>query len=178
VSRVLPRLARWPIVALCGVLTVVFLLHFSATERAAPPGTPGVLSLELAFTEERFNGIVDQWVEAGTLGVQQRNLWLDLLFPFAYAGLLSGLLGMLAMPSSSETRLAIPILVALPLAAGVLDWLENGLLIWLLGQGHYQGPVLVFLMSSISAIKWLLLVVSFAAIIYQVLRRVVAGRLR
>ncbi|HUW95697.1 MAG TPA: hypothetical protein VMW58_07905 [Anaerolineae bacterium] len=101
-TNALERLARWPIVALCGVLTALFLLYFSGTERAAPGGTPGVIELELAFTEERFNGIVDQWSEAGTLVVQQRNLWLDLLFPFAYAGLFTGLLGMLALPSSSN----------------------------------------------------------------------------
>jgi len=95
-------LARWPIVALCGVLTALFLLYFSGTERAAAGGTPGVMELELAFTEERFSGIVDQWAEAGALAVQQRNLWLDLLFPFAYAGLLTGLLGMVALPSSSN----------------------------------------------------------------------------
>ena len=101
-TKALERLVRWPMVALCGVLTALFLLYFSGTERAAPGGTPGVMELELAFTEERFNGIVDQWAEAGTLGDHQRNLWLDLLFPFAYAGFLTGLLGLLALPSSSN----------------------------------------------------------------------------
>ena len=177
-TNALERLVRWPIIALCGALTVAFLLYFSATERAAPEGTPGVIELELAFTEERFSGIVEQWAGAGTLAVQQRNLWLDLLFPFAYAGLLTGLLGMLALPSSGEPKLGLSILVMLPLVAGVLDWIENGLLIWLLGQGHYHGPILVFLMSTISLIKWLLLLVSGAAIIYQLLRRIVAGRSR
>ena len=177
-TKALDRLARCPIVALCGLLTAAFLLYFSATERAAPQGTPGVIELELAFTEERFSGIVEQWAGAGTLAVQQRNLWLDLLFPFAYAGLLTGLLGMLASPSSGEPKLGLSILVTLPLVAGVLDWIENGLLIWLLGQGHYHGPSLVFLMSTISLIKWLLLLVSGAAISYQLLRRIVAGRLR
>ena len=177
-TKALERLARWPIVALCGVLTALFLLYFSGTERAAPGGTPRVIELELAFTEERFNGIVDQWSEAGTLVVQQRNLWLDLLFPFAYAGLLTGLLGMLALPSSGEPKAGLSMLVTLPLVAGVLDWIENGLLIWLLGQGPYDGPVLVFLMSTVSLIKWLLLLVSGAAIICQLLRRIVAGRLR
>jgi hypothetical protein len=86
------------------VLTALFLLYFSATERAAPVGTPEVLDLELAFTAARFNGIVDQWAEAGTLGVQQRNLWLDLFLPLAYAGLLTGLLVMLALLSSGEPR--------------------------------------------------------------------------
>jgi hypothetical protein len=178
VTKALFRLARWPIVALGGVLTVLFLLYFSATERAAPEGTPGVIELELAFTPERFDGIVDQWAEAGTLGVQQRNLWLDLLFPFAYAGLLTGLLGILALPPSGEPRLGLSILVTLPVAAGILDWLENGLLIWLLGPGHYHGPIPVFLMSTISLIKWLLLLVSGAAIIYQLVKRIIAGRLR
>jgi len=101
-TTALERLARSPIVALCGVLAALFLLYFCGTERAAAERTPGVIELELAFTEERFSGIVDRWAEAGALAVQQRNLWLDLLFPFAYAGLLTGLLGMLALPSSSN----------------------------------------------------------------------------
>ena len=101
-TNALERLARWPMVALCGVLTVLFMLYFSGMERAAPGGTPGVMELELAFTEGRFNAIIDQWAEAGGLAVQQRNLWLDLLFPFAYAGFLTGLLGLLALPSSSN----------------------------------------------------------------------------
>ena len=70
------------------------------------------------------------------------------------------------------------VVATLPLAAGVLDWMENGSLIWLLGQGHYHGPILVFLMSTISSIKWLLLLVSGAVIIYQLVKRTIAGRLR
>jgi hypothetical protein len=175
VSKALRRLARWPLVALCAVLTALFLLYFSATERAAPQGTPGVLELELAFTPERFKGIVEQWAEAGTLGVQQRNLWLDLLFPFAYAGLLTGLLVLLAWPSSGAPKAVLSVLLPLPLVAGVLDWLENGLLIWLLGQDPYRWPTAVFVMSAISSIKWLLLLVSGLAVIYRVVKRIMSG---
>jgi hypothetical protein len=177
-TKVLLRLARWPTVAICGVLTALFLLYFSATERAAPEGTPEVLELELAFTADRFDSIVDQWDESGTLAVQQRNLWLDLFFPFAYGGLLTGLLGLLALPFSGEPKLRYSILLPLPLVAGVLDWLENGLLIWLLGQGHNHWPTLVLSMSTISSIKWLLLLVSGVAVIYKLVKRIMARPLR
>jgi len=178
VTRALARLARWPVVALCAVLTALFLLYFSATERAAPEGTPEVLELELAFTTDRFDSIVDQWAESGTLAVQQRNLWLDLFFPFAYGGLLTGLLGLLAVPSSGEPKLRYAVLLPLPLVAGVLDWMENGLLIWLLGQGHNHWPTFVLLMSTISSVKWLLLLVSGVAVIYQLVKRLMARPLR
>lgn len=177
-TKALLSLARWPLVALCGVLTALFLLHFSATERAAPESTPEVLELELAFTADRFNGIVDQWAESGTLGIQERNLWLDLFFPFAYGGLLIGLLGLLALPSSGEPKLGLSILLPLPLVAGGLDWLENGLLIWLLGEGHNHWPSLVLLMSTVSSIKWLLLLVSGVAVIYLLVKRIMARPLR
>jgi hypothetical protein len=175
VSEALRRLAHWPLVALCGLLTALFLLYFSATERAAPQGTPGVLELELAFTPQRFNGIVDQWAEAGTVEVQQRNLRLDLLFPFAYAGLLTGLLALLARPPSGAPKLLLSILLTLPPVAGVLDWFENGLLIWLLGHDPYQWPTLVLLMSAISSIKWLLLLVSGVAVIHQLVKTIMVG---
>ena len=174
-TRALNRVARWPIVAACGVLTALFLLYFGATERAAPVGTPGVLELELAFTAQRFDSIVGQWAEDGTLAVQQRNLWLDLFFPFAYGGLLTGLLGLLALPRSGEPKLRHAILLPLPLVAGFLDWIENGLLIWLLGQSSNHSPTLVLLMSTISSIKWLLLLISGVVVIYQLVRRIIAG---
>jgi hypothetical protein len=177
-TKALLRLARWPIVALCGVLTALFLLYFSATERAAPEGTPEVLELELAFTADRFDGIVDQWAEAGTLAVQQRNLLLDLFFPFAYGGLLTGLLGLLALPPSGEPKLGLSILLPLPLVAGVLDWLENGLLVLLLGWAVGQRQLLVAVASVVSSAKWILLLVSLMAVVCLLLKRAIQAMRR
>jgi hypothetical protein len=173
VTKALFRLARWPIVVACGVLTALFLLYFSATERAAPEGTPGVLELELAFTADRFDSIVDQWAESGTLAVQQRNLWLDLFFPFAYATFLCGLVGLLVARFSEQPRTGLVALAMLPLVAGALDWVENGLLILLLESVIGERQLLVTVASAVSSAKWILLLVSLMAVVCLLLRRAI-----
>ena len=173
IGGLLRRLADWRIVALCGALTVAFLLFFTGTERGAPDGTPGVIELELAFSEERFNHIVHDWTKAGTLGMQRRNLWFDLLFPFAYATFLCGLLGLLAMRSSDPPRAGLVVLLMLPLVAGALDWIENGLLIWLLQSMDGQRQLLVTTASVVASAKWILLLVSLVAVFCLFLRRVI-----
>ncbi len=167
------RVGKWQIVVICGVLTVAFLLFFSLAERGAPEGTPGIVELELAFSEDRFSGIVGQWSEAGTLPVQKRNLWIDLLFPFAYAFFLSSLLALLAIKSSEEPGSGLIVLLELPFVAGFFDWIENALLLVLLGDtGNFSQP-LVFLASVAASIKWLLILVSALAIIYYMVGKVV-----
>ena len=61
IGGLLRRLADWRIVALSGVLAVAFLFFFTGTESGALEGTPGVIELELAFSEERFDDIVEDW---------------------------------------------------------------------------------------------------------------------
>ena len=124
--------AKWQVVLLCGVLTVAFMLSFSSADRAAPEGTPGIIELELAFSEDRFSDIVRQWAGAGTLPLQERNLWIDLVFPWACAVLLSCLLAWVAKGLYEEWPRGFVILLALPWVAGLLDWVENVLLLILL----------------------------------------------
>jgi hypothetical protein len=164
--------SRWPVIAACALLTVAFLLFFAATEHAAPEGTPGVVELQLAFSEARFDDIAERWAEAGTLEVQRRNLWIDLLFPFAYSFLLFGLLG--AATTHAETRpgRGLILLLSLPFVAGLLDWLENGLLLFVLGPGGDRAHGLIVLSSTVASVKWILLVTSVIAITAAFARKV------
>jgi hypothetical protein len=166
-------LADWRVVALSGVLTAGFLLFFTWTESLAPEGTPGVIELELAFSAERFYDIVEDWTRAGTLEIQRRNLWLDLLFPFAYATLLSGLLGSLARPPSDWPGSGWTVLLMLPLVAGALDWVENGLLLWLLESMDGQRQMAVTLASVVASAKWILILVSLIAALVLFLGRII-----
>jgi hypothetical protein len=163
--------SRRPILVVCGVLSAAFLLYFAATERQAPEGTPGMLDLQIAFSGARFDEIVARWNETGMLEMERRNLWIDLLFPFAYSFLLSGLLGALALPPGDRPGRGLTLLLTFPFLAGVLDWLENGLQIFLLGQGSARSAFLILLSSTAAAMKWALLVVCALAIVYHLGRR-------
>jgi hypothetical protein len=164
--------SRWQVLAVCAALTVAFLLFFWSTEAQAPADTPGVIDLELAFSPARFDDIVESWIRAGVLEVQRRNLWIDLLFPFVYSFLLSGLLAALAAPSDARPGTYLSILLTLPFVAGLLDWLENGLLLFILGQGSARPPFLILVSSTVAAAKWVLLAVTAMAILVALARRV------
>ena len=86
-------------------------------------------------------------------------------FPFAYATLLCGLLALLAMPSSDPPRAGLIVLLMLPLVAGALDWIENGLLILLLESTDGQRQLLVTIASVVASAKSILLLVSLVVVI-------------
>jgi hypothetical protein len=164
--------SRWPVIVICAALTLGFLLFFTITERAAPAGTPGVVELELAFSEARFDDIVERWAKAGMLEVQRRNLWIDLLFPVAYSTLLFGLLAAVTTQAGTQPSRGHILLLSLPFAAGLLDWLENGLLLFLLGSGDGRSRLLILLSSTAASVKWMLLVTSVIAIMAASVSRV------
>jgi hypothetical protein len=163
--------SRRQVLVACAVLSVAFLLFFAATESQAPEGTPGMLDLQLAFSGARFDEIVTRWNETGMLEMERRNLWIDLLFPFAYSFLLSGLLGALALPLGVQPGRGLTLLLTFPFLAGMLDWLENGLQIFLLGQGSARSAFLILLSSTAAAMKWVLLAVCALAIVCHLVRR-------
>lgn len=163
--------AKWQVVLVCGVLAVAFMVFFASADGAAPEGTPGIVDLELAFSEERFSAIVHQWAVAGTLPLQERNLWIDFLFPCAYAVLLSSLLAWVANGLYEHWPRGFVILLALPLVAGLLDWVENVLLLILLRDTSSFSAPMILAASTVSLVKWLLLVVSALVTVYYVLRR-------
>jgi hypothetical protein len=168
------RLSSWPVVAVSGTLTVAFLLWFGLTDMQAPQGTPSFLQLQLAFTEERFDYVISRWSAAGTLTLQERNLWIDLLFPPVYGAFLAGLLGLTARGSRGERSRSLSIILTLPFLAGALDWMENGSLLWLMAHFPEYSPGMILFASVIAAIKWGFLLVSIAAIIYYPARAAVA----
>jgi hypothetical protein len=166
-------LAKWQVVLVCTALTVAFIVFFSSADRAAPEGTPGIVELELAFSKDRFSAIVDQWSAAGTLPLQKRNLRIDFFFPFAYAVLLCSVLTWLTKGGHEEWARGFVILLALPFGAGLLDWVENVLLLMLLRDTSSLSQSAVFVASAVSLIKWVLLLVTVLCTFYYALRRLV-----
>jgi hypothetical protein len=167
------RLSSWPVIAVSGALTVAFLLWFGLTDVQAPQGTPSFLQLQLAFTEERFDYVISSWSAAGTLTLQERNLWIDLLFPPVYGAFLAGLLGLTTRGSRGERNRSLAIILTLPFLAGALDWVENGSLLWLMAHFPEHPSGMVLFASTIAAIKWGLLLASITAIAYYLVRAAV-----
>jgi hypothetical protein len=93
-------------------------------------------------------------------------LWIDLLFPFAYATLLAGLYYLAIRNVTIEPRRLI---VAAPFAAGVADWIENGSSLWLL-YGHVSGAA-VRAMFLASIVKFSLLAITAGFILAALTRR-------
>ncbi len=129
------------------------------------------MELKLAFSEDRFSDIVHQWAVAGTLPLEERNLWIDFLFPCAYAVLLSSLLAWVAKGLYEEWPRGFVPLLALPLVAGMLDWVENVLLLSLLRDTSSFWAPMILVASAVSLVKWLLLLVSTLTTVYRVLRQ-------
>jgi hypothetical protein len=133
--------------AVLAALTValsVYLLGKDAEMRDA--GGPGIVSFELAFTEERAAEIRADWGEEG-MDAARTSLRVDFAYLFAYGALL--LLAVMATSANARRRswrrlaaLGSPAMIA-AIAAPLFDAIENvWLLISLEGEGGEVAPLL------------------------------------
>ena len=134
------------------VLVVGIFSYFGSAANPAPKGAAGIVALQLAFTPEKFLLVLDAWGEQG-VGVFTNTMWLDFIFPLAYAFLFSGLLArLLGEKAAGKT----PVFVFLPFAAAFFDYLENILHLVIVGSQPYRLG-LVLPASLAALIKWVLL---------------------
>jgi hypothetical protein len=141
------------------VLTALVMFILDAQIR--PPGCPGMIPLELAFTKGTLGDIV---TACGAEGVRthQIMIWVDYIFIISYVGFLGNLLGSLVRHIEYEKAL---LYFSLPIYAGVLDIIENTLLLIELSDTTSLSGALIFLASLAALVKFILL---FAAIVLTV----------
>lgn len=148
-----------------GALAGFLFSRLAAGLETLPPGAPGIFALQLAFTPQRFQFVLEQW---GDDAVQHyvTGMWLDYIYPVAYSLALAGLLAWLtSRPNQAPARWQLT-LFSLPLIAGLLDWVENSLHLLMLAVLHSSSsPVLVFIASLAAAIKWTFAAISILAIL-------------
>lgn len=133
-------------------------------------GGMSVIGLQLAFTPENFLAVVEGWGAAGVAQFQQ-TIWLDYLFPVAYAVLLASLLARLTFrPDRPPDRVRLA-LFTLPFVAALCDYLENALHLILLADPPVFPAGTVLLASVVAAIKWVLIGLSAAVIVLLLVRR-------
>lgn len=144
--------------AALGAVAAVGMLFPQLRTGAAPKG---VLSLEMPWSESRARQVVDSFEAHGLTGADRRGVFIDFVWVPLYvaalvcaallaarAGAASGLLS-----TAHDDEIANHLVVA-SIAAGVLDYLENGGMLLMLG-GHVSGPLAVAT-SVVSAVKWVL----------------------
>jgi hypothetical protein len=122
-----------------------------------PAGGPNVVDLQLAMSPGVFKQIVDLWGPQ-TVADVRRSIWLlDFLFPIAYAFLISRLYRSLCQTGGVKPYR----LVALaPWVAAAADYVENVLLLLMLGDPGPPSAVMVKAMSSAAIVKFVLLTIA------------------
>jgi len=144
------------------ILTAFVMLILDAQLR--PQGCPDMISLELAFTKSAFNQILDK---CGADGVRSHliMIWVDYLFIIAYVGFLANLLGSLLKGRGIDYERALTFFSFI-IIAGVLDLIENTLLLIQLPNTENLNGVLIFLVSSAASIKFILIGITIILILY------------
>lgn len=138
------------------------LVMFILNAQIMPADCPGMISLELAFTKGALGEIVNA-CGAGGVRAHQVMIWVDYIFIISYVGFLGNLLGSLVRHIEYEKAL---LYFSLPIYAGVLDVIENTLLLIELSDTQSLSGILIFLASLAALVKFLLLIAAIAITIY------------
>ena len=153
-----------------GALAGFLFSRLAAGLATLPPGAPSIFDLQLAFTPQRFQFVMEQW---GVAAMQNyvTGMWMDYIYPVAYSLALAGFIAWLTVrPNQPPTRWQLA-LFSLPLIAGLLDWVENTLHLLMLAVLHATPSALVFIASLAAAIKWTLAAISILAILLLLLAK-------
>jgi hypothetical protein len=149
-------MSRVPLLIVALLINLAFVAGFGAMTRT-PAGGPDVVDLQLAISPGVFQQIVDLWGPETVANVH-RSIWvLDFLFPIAYAFLISRL-----YRSLCETGGVKPyrLVVLAPWIAGAADYIENVLLLIMLGGPQPQPAAMVLAMSGAAILKFGLLTIA------------------
>jgi len=167
-DRLLHYISRkpWPLVWALG--TVICFL--ALTQGFAPPtGLPGIIELQLAFSLQRFNDILQAWGPEIT-DTYRQTMWIDYIYAVMYGLTAASLIWLLGSKSGMKPQ-RVKLLACLPLIAAGFDWVENGLHLVILNSAPTAG--LVWTASLAALVKWLLTAVFLVVICYLLAIRLV-----
>ena len=127
-------------------------------------GSLSVIELQLAFSVDGFRDVALQWGPEG-ISYFRTTIWIDFLYPIAYASFLS-----LLLYSKGVGRLGL----TLPPIAAILDMAENTIHVWQLGDLASLSPFWITIASLCAVIKWMVVIGVIGAIVKLASSRVFA----
>ncbi len=137
------------------VANLVLIAGFGAIT-GLPAGGPTVIDLQLSMSPGVFTQIVDLWGPARVAGVRRSIVLLDCIFPITYAVFISLLYRTLCESGKVTIRRLV---VFAPWAAAAADYVENALLLIMLGAGPPPASM-VGAMSGAAILKFALLTIA------------------
>lgn len=149
----------WAAVALADVaLFTLWIMPWGAARLEGISAGAGFFDAMFSYSPELFYALADQYTEAGRRFYVAFSLIADSLYPLAYGLFFYFLLTWLAYYAWPDHYLHQKIGV-LPLVTVAADFLENALLVSLVLRFPNEHPGLVRLASTVTSIKWLLVIV-------------------
>lgn len=143
------------------------LVMFILNAQLMPIGCTGTYGLEFAFTKTGFLDITNSICGADGARAIQIMLWVDTLLAVSYIGFLGNLLGSLVRHIEYDRALLI---FSVPIFAGIINLIENTLLLLVLSNGDMLNSAVTILISITAIIKYILLIASLVLIIYYLYR--------
>ncbi len=162
------HLSKSRIPVITGIFTVASLAVFAFLDFGVrSSGASGIVSLQLAFSQERFTSIVAGW-NPDTFKLYKLALLWDYAFPLLYVPFLAGFIARSFPISDTENpSFFYLVLFILPFDAGLLDWIENSLHIVLLNGVPPYSTTMIFIASLAALLKWIYIVVAVLAVLYS-----------
>lgn len=152
------------VAALLTILCIILLAPVN--NQLAQAGSGGIFSLQFSFTHERFMKVITGWGNDG-IATFLKTMWIDYLFPIFYATLLGSIQARVLLRKVHPVTLTQHILIAIPYAAALFDYMENTLHVILLSQPAPYSSTLILAASMCASIKWALIFVSIVSISYS-----------
>lgn len=170
-SNLLMRIANgWLVLAL--LLAVVLISQtvidpFSA-KLAALSGGSSLIDLKLAYSPETAFGLIESYGNEGRAAYSQFTATADVVFPVTY-GLLLGLALSWFLQRGTAPGSRLRILNLVPLAAWAFDWLENAMILTMLGQYPDQSQLIGRIAGLATSTKWAMSAVTLLSLALAVI---------
>ncbi|MFA7194434.1 MAG: hypothetical protein WC210_01745 [Candidatus Neomarinimicrobiota bacterium] len=147
------------------ILLLLFLLFQQVLFRhLLPQGEQSIMvDTQLFYTAEQAAGIINNYTDETRRGFITGALTLDLVFPWIY----TLLLGFLFVRYFKNSAIALS-----PFLIMIFDYLENAGIVTMLAAFPRQFPALIKLTAFFSGIKWTLLFIITALLLFGIFRKI------
>ncbi|MFQ6088440.1 MAG: hypothetical protein ACE5K0_06025 [Candidatus Methanofastidiosia archaeon] len=162
-------------VSFLATLGLMYIMSDINTKLKSTEGSFDIVDFEFAFTEDKAREILQSW-KAELQEQAKRSIKIDFPFIIVYSLFLSSLTLLLARTFKGTKRSIGIVLTLFPFLAGILDVLENVLLLSVLNSPNNINEIYVFIAGLAASVKFLLLSIVFLFLILGGGYRLAVGR--